>query len=114
MIHAIIRMKLSTRNVEKAVEILGSVVERTRVQPGCLSCRVYHDIQDQHVIMVEEVWRNQDTLDQHLRSPEYRNVLLVIEMADEKPEIKFVEISHSTGVETIEKAIIEGKGRGTK
>jgi hypothetical protein len=31
-------------------------------------------------------------------------VLLVVEMAREKPEIKFSEFSASTGVETIEKA----------
>jgi hypothetical protein len=31
-------------------------------------------------------------------------VLLVVEMADEKPEIIFNPLSDSTGVETIEKA----------
>jgi quinol monooxygenase YgiN len=54
--------------------------------------------------MIEETWETQEALDRHLRSAEYRNVLIVVEMAIEKPEIRFSEFSHSTGVETIEKA----------
>lgn len=98
-------MKLPTRNIEEAVEILGSVAERTRVQPGCISCRVYYDVQEEHVIMIEEVWKSEEDLDQHLRSADYRDVLLVVEMAAREPEIKFSAFSESSGVETIEKAI---------
>jgi quinol monooxygenase YgiN len=54
--------------------------------------------------MIEETWGTQEALDRHLRSAEYRNVLLVVEMAHKEPEIRFSEFTHSTGVETIEKA----------
>jgi hypothetical protein len=49
----------------------------------------------------------------HLRSDEYRNLLLILEMALEQPEIRFDTISGSTGIETIEKArdFIVGGGR---
>jgi quinol monooxygenase YgiN len=91
------------------VEILRSVAERTRVQPGCISCRLYHDAKEEDVIMIEEVWRSQEELERHLRSAEYRNVLLVVELAYKEPEIRFSTFSHSTGVETIEKARSGGK-----
>jgi quinol monooxygenase YgiN len=104
MIHATIRMKMRGQKVKEALEILRSVAERTRVQPGCISCRVYHDAQEEDVIMVDELWRTKEEHESHLRSDEYRNVLLVVEMAHEKPEISFSEFSDSTGVETIEKA----------
>ena len=54
--------------------------------------------------MLEEVWRAQEDLDLHMRSDEYRNLLLVLEMARKHPEIRFDTISSSTGIETIEKA----------
>jgi len=92
------------QKVREAVDILGSVAERTRIQPGCISCRIYHDEQEENVVMMDEVWRTQEEHERHLRSAEYRKVLLVVEMAKEKPEIKFSEFSESTGVETIEKA----------
>jgi quinol monooxygenase YgiN len=104
MIHATIRMKMPGQKLREAVEILRAEAERTRVQPGCISCRIYHDEQEADVIMVEEHWRTQEEHACHLRSAEYRNVLLVVEMAYEKPEIKFSEFSESTGVETVEKA----------
>ena len=104
MIHATIRMKMPGQKAKEAMEILRSVAERTRVEPGCISCRIYRDDQDEHTILVEEFWKSQEELERHLRSAEYRNVLLVVEMAHEKPEISFCEFSGSTGVETIEKA----------
>lgn len=104
MIHATVRMKIPEQRVRAAVEILGSVAERTRVRSGCLSCRIYRDEQEEGVIMIEEFWRNQEEHERHLRSAEYRNVLLVMEMSCEKPEIKFNEVSDSSGLETIEKA----------
>jgi hypothetical protein len=54
--------------------------------------------------MLEEVWRAEEDLDLHIRSDEYRNLLLVLEMALRQPEIRFDTISSSTGIETIEKA----------
>jgi quinol monooxygenase YgiN len=104
MIHATIRMKMPVQKVMEAVEILRSVAERTRVLPGCISCRIYHEAEEENVIMLDEHWRTQEEHERHLRSAEYRSVLLVVEMAQEKPEIKFSEFSDSTGVETIEKA----------
>ena len=104
MIHGTLRMKMPARTVAEAMKILGSVAVRTRVQPGCISCRIYQDAQDKNVIMVEEFWNSPEELDHHLRSAEYRTVLLLVEMASQKPEVRFSEISHSTGVETIERA----------
>jgi quinol monooxygenase YgiN len=109
MIHATIRMTLPAQKVKEAEEILRSVVERTKVQPGCISCRVYHDVQEKQVIMMEELWKTQEDLDLHLRSAEYRNVLLVVEMAQKEPEIRFSEFLHSTGIETIEMARSHGR-----
>lgn len=53
--------------------------------------------------MIEELWRSQEELERRLRSSDYRNVLLVVEMAADPPEIRFDNISHTTGIETIEK-----------
>ena len=104
MIHATVRITLPSRKAGEAVEILSSVAERTKVRPGCISCRVYHDVQRKHVILIEEVWAGQEELERHLRSSEYRKLLLVLEMALEKPEIRFITFSHSSGVEAIEEA----------
>jgi len=50
-------------------------------------------------------------MDLHIRSDEYRNLLLVLEMALKQPEIGFDTISSSTGIETIEKIRKATQGR---
>ncbi len=39
--------------------------------------------------MLEEVWKAEEDLDFHLRSGEYLNLLLILEMSLKQPEIRF-------------------------
>jgi quinol monooxygenase YgiN len=104
MVHARIRMVMPPNKRAEALKILTSVAERTRIEPGCISCRIYQDVVDKHIIMIDESWANKDALERHLRSDDYLKMLLVIEMARETPEIRFDTIARSTGVDTIKKA----------
>ena len=79
MIQATIRMTIPPQKSGEALKILGSVAELCRYDPGCLSCHIYGDLQEKNVLMLEEVWRSEEDLDLHLRSDEYRNLLLVLE-----------------------------------
>lgn len=104
MIQATIRMIIAPHRRGEALEILIAAAERTRIQPGCLSARIYRDEQQEGVFMIEDVWSCQEDLDSHLRSENYRQVLLVAEMALEPPQINFKTISQSVGMEIIERA----------
>ncbi len=104
MILANIRMKISPQKRGEVLRILRSAIEGDKILPGCLSCRIYEDLQEDNVIMFEEMWSNEEELEQHLRSDEYRRVLLALEMALQHPEVCFNHISSSSGFETVEKA----------
>lgn len=104
MVLATIRMTTSAKKFGEALRILGSVAEQCRVQPGCLSSRIYRDGQEENALLFEQQWSNETDLERHLRSDEYRKVLVVLEMATKQPEIRFDTISSSEGIETIEKA----------
>jgi quinol monooxygenase YgiN len=104
MIRATIRMMIPSRKRDEMLEILSSIAERARFEPGCLSCRLYQGVEVKNLIMLEEFWRDEEALERHLQSEDYRKILLVVEMALENPEIRFDAISQSTGFETIEKA----------
>ena len=104
MIHATIRMTIPPHKCDEALKILKSMAEQCRSSLGCLSCRIYGDLQENDVLMLEEVWRTQEDLELRIRSDEYLNLLLVLEMALKQPEIRFDTISSSTGIEMIEKA----------
>jgi quinol monooxygenase YgiN len=104
MILATIKMTIPRQKRFEALKILRSVAELCRDDAGCLSCHIYGDLQDRKALVFEEAWRTEEELNHHIRSDEYRNLLLVLEMAPEQPEIRFDTISSSTGIETIEEA----------
>jgi quinol monooxygenase YgiN len=104
MIHSMLRLVIDPAKREETFAILRSMAERTKVKSGCIACRVYRDAQEDRSLMFEEIWRNEEDMKHHIRSDEYRNVLLVMETAVEKPEIRFEAVSQVTGMETIEKA----------
>jgi quinol monooxygenase YgiN len=104
MILATIRMAIPSQKRGEALKILRSVTEQGSDHPGCLSTHIYEDLQEDNVLMLEEVWRAEEDLNFHIRSEEYRTLLLVLEMARKQPEIRFNTISDSKGMEIIEKA----------
>ena len=103
MVRSTIRMYISPKKLSEALEILGSSIEQTQFEPGCISCRLYRDAQEEGLVMLEELWSSDTDMQRHLRSDKYHKILLVVEMAVEPPEIRFDGIAHSSGLETIEK-----------
>ena len=103
-VHGTIRMIIPAKKRKEALIILRSMIEQTELEPGCISCRLYRDVQEQGALMLEEIWANEKDLERHLRSDKFLAALLVVEMGREFPEIRFDVISHSTGIDTIEKA----------
>ena len=104
MIRSGIRMLIPSKKSGEVLKIVGSVIELCRNDPGCLSCHIYEDLQEENILMFEQVWKSKEDLDLHLRTDEYRNLLLALELALKQPEIRFDTISSSAGFETIEKA----------
>ena len=88
----------------EALEILGSVNEQVQFDAGCIGCRLYRSVEDPPKIMIEQLWNSEEDAMEHLRSDIYRRVLLVIEMAQEPPEVRFDVIARSSGFEVVEKA----------
>ena len=104
MVLKTIRMMFSAKKFDEALRILKSLAEQSRVQPGCLSSTIYRNGQEDNVLMFKQQWSNEADLERYLRADDYRQLLLVLEMAIKEPEIRFDTISSSTGIETIEKA----------
>ena len=98
---------------EEVLSALRHMVEPTEVEPGCISCHLYRDANDDSVIVLMEEWESRSALDCHLRSEQYRNVLAAMECSVERPEIRFSTISQTAGLELIEAARrTPGEGTG--
>ena len=103
-VRSTIRMMIPLNKQSEAIDILGSVRAQTEFEPGCNSMRIYRDVDEVRAVMVEELWAKEDALRQHMKSDAYSRILLVIEMAEEPPEIRYETVASSSGVEAIENA----------
>ncbi len=89
VIRSTIRMLIPLNKQSESLEILGLVSGQNQFEPGCISSRLYRGADEVREIMFEELWANDEAMLSHLRSEAYQQVLLVVEMADEPPEIRF-------------------------
>jgi len=103
-IRSSIRMRIPLNKQSEVLEILKSVCEEIRFDPNCAYTRLYRDANEVEIVMLEELWADDQELNRHLQSNSYRRILLAIEMADTPPEIRFDRISGSSGFETIKTA----------
>ncbi|MBU1232885.1 MAG: antibiotic biosynthesis monooxygenase, partial [Proteobacteria bacterium] len=99
MILSTIRMAIPVEKHNDALKILKSIAVQSRDTPGCLSCYLCRDIEDSNVLMLQGNWDAEESLTCHIRSDEYRTLLLVLEMSLKQPEVRFDTITGSMGVE---------------
>jgi quinol monooxygenase YgiN len=104
MILSSIRFSIPSKKRAEALKILKMAAEHCKILPECLSCHIYEDVHDINILMLRQTWRCKEDMEEYLRSNEYRNILLVMEMATTEPEVRFDAVSDSTGIETVEKA----------
>jgi quinol monooxygenase YgiN len=104
MIHSKVRVVLTGDRLSEAVAFLGPMAERTREERGCLGCQLHREVLEDNVLILEESWASEADLERHRRSRDYRQLLLIMELANLPPEVSFDRVSNSTGFETIQKA----------
>ena len=78
-----------------------SVAGPCRVQPGCISCRYYQELDDPDSLILIQEWESRESLNHHMRSNEYRTILSLMESADEAPKFTLNTIAKTEGIEAI-------------
>jgi quinol monooxygenase YgiN len=101
MIVSTLRIVTVPRSRAEVVRALAAQLGPTRVQPGCLRCDLYRDVDNQGAITLVEEWESQAELDLRLSSDEYRSVLGAMELAHEHPVIHFDTVAKRGGLEVV-------------
>ena len=101
MIQANLNILVSNEKREDVLNIFRSVLEPTKVEPGCVNCFLCRDLLDERRLRFTTEWRIREDLDSYLRSTLYRSVLIAVDLAAEAPEINIHTISETHGFEYI-------------
>lgn len=109
MIQSSIKMKFDREKYKEALRTLYSIIDRIRAERGCMGYEMFLD-SESCLAVLEGKWRSEGDLERHLRSDEYKIILVVIEMAVTTPDIRFDTVVSTRGIDVIKKARIKNRG----
>jgi quinol monooxygenase YgiN len=103
MITSFLKVNVPRGKKKDAIQTVHSILGWTSAQPGCISMAFYEDTNQPGTMMIFEEWENWPSLEKHIQSDSYRNILELMELSSEQPEIKFCSVADTKGMEVIER-----------
>jgi quinol monooxygenase YgiN len=101
MVRLAVALPLPGRDSSQVVHALRLLASPTRVEPGCLGCRVWtEDSEDSTVRYVEE-WATEDAVRLHVRSERFTRLLEVLESAPVAPIVQFDFVIETRGLDYV-------------
>ena len=100
-----LRMIVRPERRRDLLETMRGMLEPARVERGCLSYRLYEDIEDRNTFVLVEEWKTQKDLENHIRTDNQRRLLALIDLLSEQPELRFNTVSHTAGMDLIENVL---------
>ncbi len=109
-----VRMEFVPQLVGEAVQVLRSLLGPVRAEPGCSATRLLRDVDDGGVLTFVEEWRNEASLEGHLRAPTFRTILAVMDLAATAPTVEIDGISSRRGFDLVVEVLGDTRIDGTQ
>jgi quinol monooxygenase YgiN len=100
-----LKMVVQPEKRRDLLEAIRGMLEPARVERGCLSYRLYEDVENRNALVLLEEWASQENLESHLRTDNQRQLLALMDLLSEKPELQFNTVSHRAGMDYIEEVL---------
>jgi quinol monooxygenase YgiN len=112
VITAYYKIVASAEQKEVILESLRSFMGPTEVKPGCVRCSISQDLENPDTIVYTEEWHSETHLENHLRSPRYRELLAIIDSSASEPEVRFYTTGEIKGMEYLESIRLKKREEG--
>jgi len=96
-----LRMVVQPEKRSDLLETMRGMLEPARVERGCLSYRLYEDVENRNALVLLEEWATQKDLERHISKDNQRRLLALMDLLSEPPELRFNTVSHTAGMELI-------------
>ncbi len=111
MILATLKMIVQPERRNDLLETMMGMLEPARVERGCLSYRLYEDVENRNTFVLLEEWETQEDLERHISKSSQRRLLALMDLLSEQPELRFNTVSHTAGMDLIENVLkTDGSG----
>ena len=99
-----LRLVVPAAKRQEIITSITALLPPTRVQPDCISARLYLDAEIANVLTLIEQWSSRAALDRHLNSESSRVIVAAMDLSVELPEVRFDTIQHTGGMEVFMQA----------
>jgi len=80
---------------------LGSILEPTRVAPGCRSARLFSDLGKRKTVLFVEEWESREHFERNLDIEKLNAMVVAIELSSEAPVVRIDTVDREEGVKTL-------------
>jgi quinol monooxygenase YgiN len=80
---------------------IGSILEPTRVAPGCLSAHLYAELDKRKTLLLVEEWGSRDQFERNLDAEKLNAIVAAIELSSEAPVVRVDTVEREEGVDTL-------------
>ena len=102
MITVTLRIKVPHKQRQDFMNSAKLIPGPTKILAGCVSCRLYQDLDEPDAVFLVEEWESREKLDRYFNSEQCPIILSLMEASDQFPEIKINTVSKMEGLEAIE------------
>jgi quinol monooxygenase YgiN len=85
----------------RLLKSIAALLEPTRVQPGCLSCRLYRDYDNDNAITLIGEWSTPGDLERYLASGVRKTLIAALDLSSEVPQVQIDAIERKQGLALI-------------
>ena len=103
MIIMSLNFSVSTLMKKDVINIFDSMAGSTSVKPGCKKVNLYSDINNDDDVLLILEWNSHKEMEKHIRSEEFRKIMVLMDLSNEAPIIRFNTVSSTMGFELVEK-----------
>jgi len=86
---------------------LRALVGPVRVEPGCLGCQLYEDVEQPDAFSLVEEWASAADIERRLRSDQYRMLLQLMESSPQPPKVVFHFVDRTQGLDRVQQARLQ-------
>ncbi len=98
---------------EQAIRLLMSSIGRTEDRQGCRECLIGQNAMEEGRVRYSEAWESESSFRAHVRSEEFRRILLAMDLCREEPRVTIGSLTGQEGLaqlEALRDGISDGEG----
>ncbi|WIM48249.1 putative quinol monooxygenase [Methanosarcina mazei] len=87
-IRVVAKNQVKPEKVQEFMNLCKSLIEETLKEEGCIDYEVYQELENPEILTMLEEWKDEGSLDQHIRSDHFKEIFpLLSECLDKETEI---------------------------